>query len=233
MVDELASGEEASPERSGAFERHTRRQLLQYGAAVAGAVALPGALDASTASAKTPKAVSLTSQEMTTLKAALARMLPNDDLGPGAIEADVHVYIDRALAGSYKPARPLYQQLLSTFDKSAASMGATSFSALSAGSQDSVLMQVEAGTAPGVPASDQATAMASFQLLLSHMREGMFADPMYGGNRDLAGWNLIGFPGVTLVWSANDQTVGAKVPSSHDTATTYGGRPYNGPPANL
>jgi gluconate 2-dehydrogenase gamma chain len=232
LVDQSACGEEAQPERSGPFVRHTRRELLQYGAAVAGAVALP-VLDASTASAKGSTPVSLTSQEMTTLKAALARMLPNDDLGPGAIEADVHVYIDRALAGSYKPARPLYTQLLSTFDKAAASTGATSFSALSASSQDSVLMQVEAGTAPGVPASDQAAAMANFQLLLSHMREGMFADPMYGGNRDLAGWQLIGYPGVTLVWSANDQTVGAKVPPSHDTATTYGGRPYNGPPANL
>ena len=233
MVDELASGGEPPPERSGPFERPTRRELLQYGAVVAGAVALPGALDASAALAKTHKAVSLTSQQMTTLKAALARLLPDDDLGPGAVEANVHVYIDRALAGSYKAALSTYQQLLSTFDKAAQSMGAASFSALSASAQDAVLTQVEAGTAPGVPASVQATAMSSFQVLLTHMREGMFADPMYGGNAGFAGWELIGYPGVTLVWTANDQTIGANVRAAHHTAKTYGGAPYNGPPANL
>ena len=29
--------------------------------------------------------------------------------------------------------------------------------------------------------------------------EGMFADPIYGGNRDKAGWKMIGFPGVIAI----------------------------------
>ena len=34
-----------------------------------------------------------------------------------------------------------------------------------------------------------------FDLVLSNTREGFLADPAYGGNRDMAGWKMIGFPG--------------------------------------
>ena len=34
-----------------------------------------------------------------------------------------------------------------------------------------------------------------FGLLLDNVTEGFFADPIYGGNRDMAGWKLVGFPG--------------------------------------
>ena len=35
-----------------------------------------------------------------------------------------------------------------------------------------------------------------FDLLWRNTEEGYFADPMYGGNRNKAGWKLVGFPGV-------------------------------------
>jgi Gluconate 2-dehydrogenase subunit 3 len=108
-------------------------------------------------------------------------------------------------------------------------MGAASFSGLAASHQISLLKQFEAGKGPSLSASDQKTAASIFQVLLRHMREGMFADPMYGGNHALAGWDLIGYPGVKLVYTAHEQAIGTKLPRAKKTAKSYGGTPFNGP----
>ena len=34
-----------------------------------------------------------------------------------------------------------------------------------------------------------------FETLLANTIEGFFSDPMYGGNRDMVGWRMVGFPG--------------------------------------
>jgi Gluconate 2-dehydrogenase subunit 3 len=169
---------------------------------------------------------------MTTLRATLAQLLPQDELGPGALEAGVDIYIGKALADPYRALLPTYRTLLSTFDKATAAAHRRSFASLAAADQVSLLQQLEAGNAPGLSASEQAAAATGFDLLLKHMREGMFADPMYGGNRSTAGWQLIGYPGVTLVWTAGYQAIGARVPPSHKTASSYGGAPFNGPDVN-
>ena len=52
--------------------------------------------------------------------------------------------------------------------------------------------------APGAPGVG---AQAFFNLLLSHTIAGFFADPVYGGNRDMVGWKLIGFPGAQLSYA--------------------------------
>ena len=36
---------------------------------------------------------------------------------------------------------------------------------------------------------------AFFTLFLQNTIEGFFSDPIYGGNRDMVGWKLLGFPG--------------------------------------
>ncbi|MGN6484303.1 MAG: gluconate 2-dehydrogenase subunit 3 family protein, partial [Thermomicrobiales bacterium] len=38
-------------------------------------------------------------------------------------------------------------------------------------------------------------------LLLAYCMAGFFADPVHGGNRDMVGWKLIGFPGAHLSWA--------------------------------
>ncbi len=169
---------------------------------------------------------------MNTLEAVLAQLMPKDELGPGAVEAGVPTYIDRALAGSYKPLLPVYQSLLPMFDKAAASMGASTFADASRrAEQIALLKDFEAGKPPGVAASAGTSTAGDFQLLLEHMREGMlFGDPMYGGNASLAGWELIGYPDIQLQPSAKAQAVGTKVKPTHQTAKTLGGRPYNGTP---
>ena len=219
----------------------TRRGFLGRSAALAGGVGLVGASTArasrllaaashvEAAAAYAP--VALTATELGTLQAVLGQLFPSDGLGAGAVGMGVDVYIDRALDGSYKSLLPVYQGLLPMFDKAAATMGAASFSGLSAAKQSALLALFEAGKAPGVSAADATAAAGSFQLLLEHMREGLFADPMYGGNRDLAGWRLIGYPDIQLVWTAGDQAIGAKLTATGKTAQSYGGKPYNGPPA--
>ena len=137
---------------------------------------------------------------MDTLKAVPARLFPTDDLGPGAVEANVHVFIDGALATVDEDLLPIYRQLLPIFDPAARSEGAKSFAGLPTKKQIALLEKFEAGNARGVKASEASEAFVSngFQALLNHMREVMFADPMCGRSRSRAGWKLIGYPGVSL-----------------------------------
>jgi gluconate 2-dehydrogenase gamma chain len=39
------------------------------------------------------------------------------------------------------------------------------------------------------------SSMPYFETLLQDTRYGFFSDPVYGGNRDMAAWKMIGFPG--------------------------------------
>ena len=157
----------------------------------------------------------LTDDELTTLKAALDRIIPADDLGPGANEIGVFVYIDRALASRYAAQLSLYQDGLAALDTAAGSGG---FAGLSADAQDEILTNAESDKLDGAPAG-------FFTTLIAHTREGMFADPMYGGNVNFAGWDLIGYPGVKLVWTAEDQAIDSTPKPEHISVAQYGGTP--------
>jgi gluconate 2-dehydrogenase gamma chain len=214
----------------------SRRHFLERSALAAGSAAVltvvsgvPGLVEAAghtQAEAYAPAA--LTSAEMATLQAILDRLIPGDSSGPSATEAHVHVYIDRALSNAYKSLLPTYRNYLRLFNPAARSMGAKSFAALSARQKDALLKKFEAGKPPGATSANAELA-GLFQLLLEHTREGMFADPMYGGNYRFAGWNLIGYPGVRLVYTAQEQAIGTKVKPAHTSARAFGGKPYNGP----
>jgi gluconate 2-dehydrogenase gamma chain len=215
----------------------SRRHFLERSALVAGSAAVlglasevPGLVEAATSHAAveayTPTA--LTAAEMKSLKAVLARLIPKDKLGPGAVEAKVHVYIDKSLTGAYKALLPVYQSYLPLFEKAASSMGGTSFAGLSASQKDTLLKGFEAGQPHGAASPDAALA-GTFQMLLEHTREGMFGDPMYGGNHKFAGWDLVGYPGIRLIWTEQQQAIGAKVKPAHKSAKAFGGSPYNGP----
>jgi gluconate 2-dehydrogenase gamma chain len=159
--------------------------------------------------------VVLTTDEIATLKAAVGRLIPTDELGPGADDAGAHVYIDRSLKGPNAAMLPLYQAGLAALDKAS---GAGGFAAAGADKQDQVLTQAEAGKLAGAPAG-------FFALLLEHTREGMFGDPMYGGNADFAGWDLLAYPGIKFVWSAEEQAIGTIVKPEHRSVADQGGTP--------
>jgi gluconate 2-dehydrogenase gamma chain len=72
---------------------------------------------------------------------------------------------------------------------------------LSTAKQDEVIAALEQGKATGFT---WPTAQAFFNTVRTHTMEGMFADPVYGGNKDFAGWVLVGFPGAQLLFSSTD-----------------------------
>jgi gluconate 2-dehydrogenase gamma chain len=103
--------------------------------------------------------------------------------------------------------RKTYTSGIATLDARAQRSFGADFVALSEERQDEVLEAMErgggqsasAGGAPGEgPALQQTfteTELEFFPLLVMHTRQGYYADPIYGGNRDRAGWRAIGFPG--------------------------------------
>jgi gluconate 2-dehydrogenase gamma chain len=137
-----------------------------------------------------------TAVEARTVEAACERIFPSDDSGPGAKEAGVVIYIDRQLAGPYgrdqhRYTRPPFVESFPEHGYQAkeapreiyrAGVGRLGdFLALSPAGQDERLRSIE--------------TTDFFRMLRQHTVEGMFSDPMHGGNADLIGWQLIGYPG--------------------------------------
>ena len=71
------------------------------------------------------------------------------------------------------------------------------FDRLPSKEREAALKEVEAGKA----ALDDFDGKQFFEALLQITMEGFFADPIYGGNRDKAGWKLVGYPGLPAVYS--------------------------------
>jgi len=143
----------------------------------------------------------LTAREMEILNAVAARLIPNDALGPGAVEAGATRYIDRALGGALASSHQAYVAGLAALDRYAQSSRGKPFADLSPTDQDSVLIDVETGAATGFVGS----SAQFFAMVLGHTHQGMFGDPHYGGNRGFAGWDLINYPGVRTMVTATDQ----------------------------
>ncbi len=134
----------------------------------------------------------LTETEAATLEAIVARLIPADDNGPGALEAGAARYIDRALGGALSASLPAYRSGLAAVDRFAETERGGRFAALAPADQDALLAALESDAAPGFRPS----ASGFFELLRTHTIEGMFSDPAYGGNADFIGWELLGYPGL-------------------------------------
>jgi gluconate 2-dehydrogenase gamma chain len=158
----------------------------------------------------------LTASESDTLEAFVARLIPTDENGPGAAEARAAHYIDRALAGPLASFREAYSAGLAALDGYAQVSKGAPFAKLSPSDQDDVLTRVEKNEAPGF--KDSATF---FTLIRRHTIEGTFCDPYYGGNANFVGWDLIGYPGVRLAVTVDQQQLGVKVPPNHRSAYDF------------
>jgi len=161
----------------------------------------------------------LTAMEMQLLDAVVARLIPTDANGPGAIEAMASNYIDHALGNALASSKPAYSAGLAALDRYARSSRGAPFTQLSPTDQDSVLIDVETGAATGFTGS----SAAFFAMMLNHTHQGTFGDPYYGGNANYAGWDLIGYPGVRTMVSAADQQKLEKheLKSNHKSAYDY------------
>ena len=216
----------------------SRRRLFKAAAlASAGAVApLRFVAHAGSARAAAPPYAApperyLTADETAFVEAAIARIIPTDELGPGARDAGVATFIDRQLAGPYGRAETwymqgpwragteqqgyqlkltpaeLYRAAIRDIDEHVRGKEAgKSFAQLDEKAQDALLHALEKGEIelPHAPAKD------FFELLVQNTTEGFLADPVYGGNRDFAGWKLIGFPGPRYNYVAEIEQYGKR-----------------------
>lgn len=208
----------------------TRRALFRAGAAAGVAAALP-------AVAQQAPALFLDEREMALSRAITARLIPADEHGPSAADLDVPVFISRQLAGPFgrgactymagpfaegtpeqgyqaewTPA-DLYRRGLARFDAAVAAEGAR-FDRLAPDRQDGVLKRREAGELDLSPVP----AAPFFLQVLNNTTEGFFADPVYGGNKGMAAWRMIGFPGAHGAYLEEVERHGV---------------PYTRPPASL
>jgi gluconate 2-dehydrogenase gamma chain len=138
-----------------------------------------------------------TQQEARVIVAACERIFPANESGPGATQAGVVVYIDRQLAGPYGCDKHRYTQ--PPFVESVPEAGYQG--------RESPRKTYRAGIRglgpdfvglDGTQQDERLTAAEKthfFQLLRQHTIEGMFCDPMHGGNADLIGWQMLGYPG--------------------------------------
>ena len=136
-----------------------------------------------------------------TIAAFTERLMPGAPGKPGALEAGVLNYIDLALAGAYSDQQDFYRRGLNSLEAYCQKTYKSSFVTVGAARQDDVIKALESGkvTEFGWP-----RPQAFFNTLRTHTIEGMFADPIYGGNKDFAGWRLVGFPGAIPVFTPAD-----------------------------
>jgi gluconate 2-dehydrogenase gamma chain len=143
----------------------------------------------------------LNDEDAATVMAFTERLMPGAPGMPGAREADVLNYIDLALAGAYADLQDFYRRGLAQLDAFCRQAHHAPFARLDAARQDAVITALEEGKAAGFT---WPTAQAFFNTLRTHTMEGMFADPVYGGNKDFAGWRLVGFPGAQPLFTTAD-----------------------------
>ena len=159
----------------------------------------------------------LTQMEVRFLDAAVERLIPTDELGPGACDAGVTCYIDRQLcsvwgthgrnyrSGPWLDGTPeqgfqsrltpqeIYRIGIREIDEHCRAQHGKPFEQLPATQQDEVLRALERGKIELPSLSSK----LFFGLLWRNTEEGFFADPMYGGNCGKTGWKLLGFPGIS------------------------------------
>jgi hypothetical protein len=155
----------------------------------------------------------LSAAQLRTLEAFVDRLIPKDELGPGATESGVAVYINRSLADYLAPEKAAFIAGLEATDAFARRTEDRAFAELSPEKQDAVLTAMDNGTAAGFQ-----DARAFFGRVRRLALEGMFGDPSYGGNRNFAGWDLIRYPGPRLAVSPEDQKMGVAIKPLHSSA---------------
>ncbi len=160
-------------------------------------------------------------QEALAMDAIAARLIPADELGPGAKEAGVTQFVDGQLAGAWGAGEQFYRQGpfeagtpeqgyqlsftpaemfrrgLAALDAAARKQDGKPYAELDAQRQDAWLHDMQAGK----PDFSPLPSAVFFQALLDATIEGFFSDPLYGGNIDMVGWKLVGFPGAYASFS--------------------------------
>jgi len=173
--------------------------------------------------------VFFTAEEWAFVQAAVARLIPADDLGPGALEAGAAEFIDRQMQTAYArgalwymqgpfaaDATPemgyqsrlvpqdIYRLGIVAVDHWSGQQHGKPFAQLIPAQQDEILKALESGAAT----LDAVPAKLFFAQLLQNTKEGFYCDPLHGGNKELVGWKLVNFPGARadfMDWVERDE----------------------------
>jgi len=183
--------------------------------------------------------LTLTATEHAFIVAAVDTIIPADELSPSGSACGVATFVDRQLAGAYGMGARLYRQ--GPFPKAKPELGyqlslnpreffragiesanawtrktyGKDFDRLSETERETALRAMEDGKAPFPGFSSR----MFFDALLQITMEGFFADPIYGGNRDMAGWKMVGYPGLPATY--------------REDVRTYFGKKYDKPPRSI
>jgi Gluconate 2-dehydrogenase subunit 3 len=162
--------------------------------------------------AQAPK-TALSVSERQILEAFVDRLVPQDELGPGALECGAANYIDLALADALTGEKGSFAEGLAAVDAFARKQYEMPFTQLTPEKKDAVLTEIDAGRATGFT-----NPRAFFARVRRLTLEGMFGDPYYGGNKNFAGWDLIRYPGPRLAVAAEDQKMSTPPKPVHQSA---------------
>lgn len=157
-----------------------------------------------------------TAPEAAAVEALADRIIPPDPKTPGGKESGCAVYLDRQMAGAYGRSEGLYNRPpfmkgtkqqgrqsdgdvtktyrdgLAALDKYCrANYSGKAFAELSDADKDELLKGLESEKIK----LEGVDGKAFFQQAVTDIQMGFFADPIYGGNRDMVSWKMIGFPG--------------------------------------
>lgn len=198
-----------------------RRNFLRKAVTAAPAVALIASAGTGVSLAAGTKAESayqpsyFNDIEWQTLKSLVERLIPASSDGPSALEAGVHEFIDLQMNTPYAygklwymqapfvPSPPefgyqfhmgprdLYRSALAGLNEATQKKFGKTFSDLSAEQQDAIIGELEKGTL----VIGEVPPTTFFGQLLQNTREGYFCDPAHGGNKGMAAWKMINFPG--------------------------------------
>ena len=234
----------ANPPADDANPIARRNFLLGAGTAVAAGLAPTPQAEAQTPQPAPPQPdaeplLTLTATEHAFFVAAADTIVPADELSPSGSECGVATFIDRQLAGAYGSGARLYRD--GPFPKGKPELGyqlaltpreffragvtaandftrktyGKDFDRLSENEREAALKAMDEGKAefPGF------SSAMFFNALLQITLEGYFADPIYGGNRDMASWKMIGYPGLPATY--------------REDIKKYFGKKYDKPPRSI
>ena len=165
-----------------------------------------------------PRAQFFTLEEAVAVEALAERIFPATEDGPGAGDAHVTAYIDGQLAGPWGQGDRMYREgpfltaedsghgwqsqltpseayryALAAIERYASREHGRPVGELDDAELDGILQSLSEGTVDTF--SEELSAKAFFSLFLENVSEGLFCDPIHGGNHDFVGWRWIGFPG--------------------------------------
>ncbi len=196
----------------------TRRKFIQTAAVATSSVCLlPSMALANQKEMTEYQPQYFTPEEWQFIIAITDQLIPEDELGGGAVAAGVPEFIDKQMLSEFGkgelfymhppyyihslptlgyqeqyPPNELYRHAIAQINQYVMQQYQKKFHELPGETQITVMESMEAGK---IPLEGISSSANFFNLLWKNTQEGFLSDPKYGGNKEMIGWKLVGFPG--------------------------------------